>query len=142
MYPTVTSYDGATTTTLCHGVGTRAADEWRLEGAIDLPVSFARQTVEPVRAAFWLPMTRTTRRPRVTFRVSRLYSTLAAAHEARLTWAAAVAAAGTLYIYLTDARRVTCSNAALAECIATQNGLLVTLDYVWEVGAVAAGAYT
>jgi hypothetical protein len=142
MYPTITINDGSTTTTLCHGVGERAASEWRLEGAIESSCDFARQTVEAIRAAWWAPVARTTRRPRVSFRVSQLYASIEAAHEARLTLAATVPATGTLYVNLSATRRVTHSSAALASCTATQNGLLVTASYTYECGAVAAEDYS
>lgn len=141
MYPTITINDGSTTTTLCHGVGARAASEWRLEGAIEPSCDFARQTVEAIRAAWWAPVARTTRRPRVSFRVSQVYATIAAAHEARLVWAATVASTGTLYVNLSASRRVKHLNAAIASLAVTQNGLLVTAQYTFDVGAVSAENY-
>jgi hypothetical protein len=142
MYPTITIYDGAATTTLRHGIGARTADEWRLEGAIAASCDYARQTVEPIRATWWTPVARVTRRPRISWQVGRIYTTLAAATEARLIVAATAVAAGTLYVNLSATRRVTHSNAVVVSCTPTQEGLLVRVAWVYDCGAVAAENYT
>lgn len=143
MYPTVTIYDGSATTTLCHGVGQRAASEWRLEGDIQAPVDFVGGSLKrALRAANSVPPGRVTRDTKVAFVVAQVFATVVAAYEAKLTLANTVPVAGTLYINLSATRRVKCLNAQIEQCAPRQNGLLVVASFAFACGAVSAENYT
>ena len=142
MYPTITIYDGSTTTTLCHGVGQRAASEWRLEGDLQAPVSFVGgASILALRAANTIPPGRVTRDSKIAFAVAQVYSTVVAAYEARLTLANTVPVAGTLYINLSATRRIKCLNAQIEQCAPRQTGLLVVASFTFACGAVSAENY-
>lgn len=142
MYPTVTILDGATTTTLCHGMGQRTVNEWRLEGDIEAPAAFTcGEPIRPLRAVNSTPPGRAMRESRVTFSVGRIYSDLAAAYEARLTLPNTCPVKGTLYINVSATRRVSCANAQIESCNTKQNGLFVGASYSFLVGAVTAETY-
>jgi hypothetical protein len=143
MYPTITIYDGSSTTTLCHGVGQRTTSEWRLEGDIQAPVDFVGGPLKrALRAANSIPLGRVTRDTKVSFVVSQAYATVVAAYEARLTLANTVPVAGTLYINLSATRRVKCLNAQIEQCAPRQTGLLVVASFSFACGAVSAENYT
>lgn len=135
--------DGASSTTLCHGVGYRDSTHWAyLE--CQLPADYAFQVSMPIRAAFATPLGRVTASPKIMLRVCKLYDTPEAAIAARLLLPANAPLKGTITISVattgSGVAPVVCSNCALDACHPVTTGCTLTVEWTYKCGAVAAGS--
>ena len=131
--------DGASSTTLCDGVGYRDSAHWAYLD-LQLPVSYAAQISAPLRAAFVKPLTRVTATPQLRLRVERLYATPEAAIAARLVLPATAPLKGVITVTVATGSTVVCQDCAIAACQPVTNGCTLTVDWVYNCGAVAPGA--
>ena len=131
--------DGATSTTLCDGVGYRDATHWAYLD-LQLPASYAKQISAAMRAAFVKPLTRVTVAPQVRLRVERLYATAEAAIAAKLLLPANAPVKGVITVTVATGSTVVCQDCAIDSCQPVTNGCTLTVDWAYSCGQVAAGA--